>query len=460
MRSEEGRPPFRLLIPLFLGVLTGALDIAMVGPGLSSIQSHFGLDPRVGTWIIGLFALFTLVGVPAMAWIGDNLGKRRSFLISTGLFVAGALTCFSAPNVEFLFAGRILQGLGAAGVFPVASAVVGDVVQPANRGKFLGVLGSVFGVAFLVGPAASGVLLLAGWRYIFLFTLPIGLGAFVLGWRMLPASDTNRESRGLDIAGMLLLTGFVALLAVALNGIDNTDLSSSLTSTRFIGLVAASIVALLFFLVQERRAANPIVSPGLFSFPGVRLAVLLSAGAGVCEAALVFTAAYAGALFDVDASTAGFMFLPLAGSIALASPLLGRMLDAVGPSRMVIIGSLVLAAGLVTFANTDSLVRFYFGSILIGVGQASLLGSTLNYIMLGAAPERERATAQGFITLALNLGIVVGSAIIGAIAASAVDVADGYATAFGVVSVVALAMAAAGVVVSGRFVRTTDAPSA
>ena len=446
-RPDENSPSFKLLIPLFLGVVTGALDIAMVGPGLSSIQDYFELDARIGTWIIGLFALFTLVGVPAMAWIADNIGKRRSFLISTGLFVAGALTCFSAPTVPVLFAGRILQGLGAAGVFPVASAVVGDVVAPSNRGKFLGILGSVFGVAFLVGPAASGILLLAGWRYIFLFSVPIGLGAFLLGWRMLPKSDAGTKVSELDVPGLLLMTGFVGLLAFALNGIDNSDLVSSLGSTRFIGFFAASMVALTLFVIQERRASNPIVRPGLFSFPGVRLTVLLAAGAGICEAALVFTAAFAVSLFEVDASTAGFMFLPLAGSIAVASPLLGRLLDSLGSGRMVVAGSLILTAGLLIFANTDTLLHFYAGSVLIGIGQASLLGSTLNYIMLGAAPERDRATAQGFITLSLNLGIVVGSAIIGAIAASADNLAAGYATAFGSVSIVAALMAGAGFLV-------------
>lgn len=419
----------------------------MIGPAIKPIQVHFGIDPRLSAWVIAAFALFTMISVPALSWMADVHGKRKSFLISVGLFVAGALVCAASQSIGVLLFGRVVQGIGAAGVFPVASAVVGDAVPKEKRGMYLGVLGSVFGLAFLIGPAVSGFLLLYGWRYPFLFSVPVGVAALIAGWRILPASKTTSDKRSLDVVGLVLLTLFVGALSGALNSIDSNNFAASLLAPRFYLLAIISILCLVLFVVQERRTTTPIVRPGLFATPGVSLVVLLAIGAGMCEAALVFTAGYAVALFDVTDSVAGFMFLPLAGSIAIASPVLGRLLDKVGPRTMVVAGAAILCGGLVLFALSETRVHFYLGSVLIGVGQASLLGSSLNYIMLMNAPSDERATAQGFVTLSLNFGIVIGSAVVGAIVASAATAAVGFGQAFSVMAVVAFAIGLIGLAI-------------
>jgi MFS family permease len=178
----------RLLMVLFVGVLMAALDIAIVGPALPAIQAAFGVETQALAWVLALYVLCNLVGTPLIAKLSDRYGRRALYLTSVGLFAAGSLLVAAAPSFGWLLAGRAIQGLGAGGVFPVASTVIGDTFPPERRGGALGLIGAVFGIAFLVGPILGGVLLLLSWHWLFLINLPIAAGVIVAGARLLPAS--------------------------------------------------------------------------------------------------------------------------------------------------------------------------------------------------------------------------------------------------------------------------------
>src|SRR5690606_35946974 len=133
----------RILIVLFLGVLMAALDIAIVGPALPALQEHYELSERSIAWVFNTFVLFNLLGLPLMARLSDIFGRRAVYAVNIALFAAGSLVVAVAPPFAFVLVGRAIQGLGASGVFPVASAVVGDVIKPEKRGAALGLLGAV-----------------------------------------------------------------------------------------------------------------------------------------------------------------------------------------------------------------------------------------------------------------------------------------------------------------------------
>src|SRR5512137_1275402 len=166
----------RVLMVLFLGVLMGALDIAIVAPALPSIQKFFGVGDRLLTWTFSIYVLFNLIGTPLMAKLSDTYGRRSVYVLDVTLFALGSLIVALSPQNMFsvVLVGRALQGLGAGGIFPVASAVIGDTFPIEKRGSALGLIGAVFGLAFLIGPILGGVLLgLFGWRSLFLVNLPI-----------------------------------------------------------------------------------------------------------------------------------------------------------------------------------------------------------------------------------------------------------------------------------------------
>src|SRR5690606_31649757 len=168
-------PGKRALAVLFAAVLMGALDIAIVGPALPAVRRELGIDAAALSWIFNVYMIFYLLGAPLLARASDRQGRRNVFVQSVALFAGGSLVVALAPSYGVLLGGRAIQAFGAGGLFPVASAVVADTFPAAQRGRALGMLGAVFGLAFLVGPLAAGFVLEWGaWRWLFVVNLPIG----------------------------------------------------------------------------------------------------------------------------------------------------------------------------------------------------------------------------------------------------------------------------------------------
>ncbi len=411
-----------------------ALDIAMVIPAIPVIGAAFGLDARLVAWVYAAFTLSNLASVPVMGWLADTIDRRRVLLGAICLFVFGAIVVAASSSFLVLLVGRAFQGLATAGIFPVVSSIVGDTFPEGRRGRALGVLGSVFGLAFIVGPPVSGVLLQVDWRLIFVIAVPLGAAAAVMVARHVPSvarAPRQGVRTSFDAVGLLLLVAMVSLLAYALNGLDADALTTSLRRVSVLAPILVMLALFPVFLWVERNVSRPVVRLGLFRNRDVRIAVPLAIGAGFCEAAMVFTPYFAGEAFGVDRAAASFMFIPLALAVAVGAPLFGRLIDRAGV-RLVVSGACaVLALGLGGYAfSADSRTLFFASSVFVGFGLAGLLGSSLNYIMLKAARDEERTTSQGFVTISLNVGLSLGAAVVGAIVASSATPTEGFRTAF------------------------------
>ncbi len=149
----------KILTLLFAGVLMGALDISIVGPAIPSIEQTIQVDHRSLSWIFSIYVLFNLVGVSFLSKLSDLHGRRSIYILSVSVFALGSAVVAFSGNISTLLIGRAIQGFGSSGIFPVASAVIGDIFPPEKRGKTLGMIGAVFGMAFLIGPVIAGVML-------------------------------------------------------------------------------------------------------------------------------------------------------------------------------------------------------------------------------------------------------------------------------------------------------------
>lgn len=448
-----------VLLVLFLAVLVAALDIAMVGPALPALRDYYGIDERAVAWVLNVFVLFNFVGVPLMSKMADVYGRRRIFSLDIALFAVGAVIVAAAPPYEVVLVGRAIQGFGAAGIFPVSSAVIGDVFPKEQQGRALGLLGSVFGLAFIVGPAASGILLRYGWPWLFLSTLPLAAVAFALGRRRVPVARTTLVTSRFDLRGLLLVSVALASLAYGVNGINATDFGSSLLRPRVWVFVAIAAVFGSAFYLSTRRAVNPIIPPAIFATRQARLAVILTAATGFCEAVIIFVPSLAEASFGVDKSTASFMFLPLATAVAVGSPMFGWVLDTFGSRTVVMVASVCLTVGLWVVAQMPGLAPFYIGTVLVGLALAGLLGSSLNYILLRESRLQDRVSAQGIVTLSLNTGILMGGAAVGALAASGATHRAGYETAFTTIAFLGVCMFGLSLFLQTRKGATVSLPS-
>lgn len=434
----------KILLVLFIGVLMGALDIAIVGPALPAIQNTFQVDTRQIAWVFSIYVLFNLIGTPFMAKLSDQFGRRPVYVINVTLFAIGSLIVAVSPSFGVMLAGRAVQGFGAGGIFPVASAVIGDTFPPEKRGAALGLIGMVFGVAFMIGPIIGGLLLMASWHWLFLVNLPIALVVIVLAQRILPA--TRPATAGLfDWPGMLVLAIALGSLAVALNQIDTQNFFSSLGSSEVLPFFIASALLVPVFIRLERTAQNPILRLDLFQNRQMVLAYVLSLGAGIGESGLVFMPSLAVSAFSLENSTASFLLVPLVLAMAVFSPLIGRLLDRFGSRMVVLNGTVLLVVGMFFLGSlaAKSIALFLVSGVLVGAGLSSLLGAPIRYIMLNEAAAKDRSVAQGVVTLSGSIGQLFGSAVVGAVAASSGGGAAGYGTAYTVVGVISILLVAA-----------------
>lgn len=441
----------RILAVLFVGVLMGALDIAIVGPALPAMRAEFGADERAIAWVFTIYVLFNLVGTPLMAKLSDRLGRRLVYTLDVALFAAGSLVVATAHSLDQVLVGRAVQAFGAGGIFPVASAVIGDALPPERRGRALGLIGAVFGIAFLLGPFVAAGLLRFGWEWLFIVNLPVAVALMVASWRILPGAAGRDDTPPFDWAGMLLLSIALGALSMGLSNIDSHQLSQSLAQPRVWALLLAGLLASFATAVVERRAADPLLRPSWFGSRQIRLVALFAAGAGLGEAGMVFLPDLAVSAIGMSAHDSSYILLPVVLALAVGSPTFGRLLDRIGPKPIVLGALLTLAAGAaVAGALPTTHAVLIVAGVLVGLGLSGLLGAPLRYILLAEVAADERAAAQGLITIFIGVGQLLCGVLIGAIAASAGGGALGYREAFGVIAVLVALMAVASLGLAAR----------
>ncbi len=427
-----------VLAVLFLGVLMAALDIAILGPAIPAIRDAFGLTEREVSWVFSIWVLANLVSVPITTKLADMYGRKPVYLTVIGLFALGGAIVAGSQSLVMLLAGRAVQGAAASGIFPVAGAVIGDAFEPEKRGRAFGVLGSVFGVAFIIGPILAGFILLIGWRWLYLLFVPVSILVIILGWRILPSTKA-KENTPLDLLGLTTLAAILLALSYGLSVLDTGDLWASLFGGRVLLsiLIVSALIPVFFW--AERRAVDPVIRTDLFRNKQVSVTLLVAIGAGMNEAAFIFFPTIAVLAYGVTSSQASFMLLPLMLAVAIGSPIAGRILDRTGSKFIVLICNVMLGLGMLGIATSpSSKTVFYVSSVLIGLGLAGLMGSALSYILLHEARKQERAISQGVITLFISIGQLLAAATVGSIAASSNVELEGYQSAFLVLAVVTM----------------------
>lgn len=432
MNSSLGDTKTRknVLLVLFLGVLMGALDVGIVGPALPAIRSALHTSDRTIAWVFTIYVLFNLVGSAVMSKMSDRYGRKPIYLFDVALFAVGSFIVAASPSMAPLLAGRAIQGLAAGGLWPVASAVVGESFPTEKRGSALGMLGAVYGIAFVIGPLLGGVLLRLSWRWLFIINLPFALVVFLLSLRVLPTTKAAQR-RPFDLMGMILFGAMLAAFGFGVNRIDITQGTATLLSFLVWPFIVGALVVVPFLVRRERRASDPVLHPALFTNRQIVIGGLLSLAAGFAEGAIVFVPAFTVAAFSVSPSTASFLMLPPVIAAAIGSPIWGRLLNRAGSRNVIASGLALLVFGLLLAGFLGyHFAAYVVGGSAIGIGLAALLGAPIRYIMINEAPPEHRTIAQGLISIATSVGQLVSGALVGAVAASFGGGITGYSISY------------------------------
>ncbi len=416
--NTDNKSNNKILALLFIGVLMGALDISIVGPAIPSIEQTINVDKRLLGWIFSIYVLFNLVGISLFARLSDIFGRRNIYIISVTIFAIGSLIVSISDNFSLLIFGRAVQGFGASGIFPVASAVVGDIFPPERRGRVLGLIGAVFGIAFIIGPIMAGTMLLfLKWNYLFFINLPIAAVIIIGSFRILPNRKVENTSK-FDWKGITLMGIGLGLFAFGINQTDTHTFYQSIISTNVYPYLLSSAILLTLFVFVEKKEPKPVVNMSIFNRQ-VRIVSLIALGTGLLQASFVFIPDFAVNIFNVSTAKASFMLLPVVVAVAFGSPLFGRMLDSIGSKIVIITGLIFAASGFyLLHAVSNHLFFFYLSGALIGLGLSVLAGSSLRYIMLNEVSSEDRASTQGIITIFISIGQMLGGALIGVAIAS------------------------------------------
>jgi EmrB/QacA subfamily drug resistance transporter len=428
-----------ILITLFIGVLMGALDISIVGPAIPSIEKTLHIGLRDLSWIFSIYVLFNLVGISLMAKLSDAYGRRWIYILAVAIFGIGSLVVSFAHDTTTLLAGRAIQGFGSSGIFPVAIATIGDVFPVEKRGRALGLIGAVFGIAFILGPFIAGIMLrYFEWNALFLINIPVAIVLIIFAARLLPATRLETK-HDIDWAGIIIMAVILTSFTLALNNIDTHQIADSLGSWEVLPFLLIVFLLTPFLLKLELYQKEPVLNVKLFNSRQVRIVGFIAFGLGLFQSSIVFLPKLAVDLFGVEPSRASFMLLPVVIATAIGSPLGGRLVDKIG-SKVIIITGLVIASVALFLLSmlTRNVLLFYIAEACLGFGLA--MRASLNYIMLNEVPAIERASTQGILVIFISIGQLAGAALIGAISAATPGKSSGFGFAFLVMTIISVAL--------------------
>ena len=412
------------LAGLSLTVLLSSLGTSIANVGLPTMARAFAASFQEAQWIVLAYLLAITTAVVGAGRLGDIAGRRRVFLAGLALFTAASLLCGAAPTLWLLVAARAAQGLGAAVMMALALAFVGETVPKARAGSAMGLLGTMSAAGTALGPSLGGILIAGpGWRAIFLVAVPLGILAFLLAHRHLPADRRvpAADREGFDIPGTLLLAATLAAYALAM-----TIGRGSFGPLNMALLLAAGGGAGVFLRV-EARVESPLIR-----LEGVRDPVL---GAGLALSALVSTVVMATLVVGpfhltralrLDAALVGLVLSAGPIAAALAGMPAGRLVDRFGTRPVTVLGLAGMALGsllLATVPTAAGIPGYAAPLVVVTLGYALFQTANNTAVMAGAGPER-RGAVSGMLGLSRNLGLVTGASFMGAVFALASGAAD------------------------------------
>ena len=402
-----------------LSMLLASLSQTVLSTALPTVVGELnGVDHML--WVMTAFILASTVTMPIYGKLGDLIGRKSLLMAAILLFVAGSVVGALAGDMNWLIVGRVIQGLGGGGLMILSQAIIADVVPARERGKYMGIMGGVFAVSSVAGPLLGGWFTEGiGWRWTFWINVPLGALALLAAVFFLHLPKGRQQKPKLDIWGMVFLAAATTslILVASWGGKD-----FAWNSPTILGLIAATVITAVAFVLVERRTAEPIIPLHLFRDRNFNL----TTGAGLLTGVAMFGAigylpTYLQMAFGADATQAGLLMIPMMGTLLLTSVGTGVLVSKTGRYKwMPIAGSLLVALALfllstLTIQTPVWLFCVYIGVLGVGLGTSMQI---LVLIVQNSFPIREVGTATASNNFFRQIGASLGSAVVGSLFAS------------------------------------------
>lgn len=414
--AQNHHPPIRVIYPtLMLVMFLAALDQTIVSTALPTIVGELGGLSQL-SWVVTAYLLTSTIVVPLYGKFGDLFGRRIVLQIAIVLFLVGSVLCGMVQDMTWLIIMRAVQGLGGGGLMVSSIAAIGDVVPAAERGRYQGLFGAVFGLSTVIGPLLGGYIVEHfSWRWIFYLNLPLGvLAMIVLGIVFKP--HARHIDHKIDYAGAIFMAaGLTCLILFTSEG--GTTLPW--TSVELWLLLILGVILLVGFVLEERTAPEPIMPLDLFRERVFTISCAVGFIVGIAMfGSITFLPLYLQIAKGSSPTGAGLQLLPMMGGIIFASIVAGRIISRIGRYRIFPIAGTVLMAiamGLMSTLALDTPLYVLNGYMLVlGLG----LGMVMQVLILAvqnAVDFRHMGVATSGATLFRSIGGSVGVALFGAI---------------------------------------------
>ncbi len=412
------------LASLSLAMLLSSLGTSIANVALPTLAENFNASFQQIQWVVLAYLLAITTMIVSVGKLGDLAGRKKLMLAGIALFTLASLLAGAAPTLWLLIAARAVQGLGAAIMMALAMAFVADTMPKAMLGSAMGLLGSMSAVGTAIGPSLGG-LLLAGlnWQAIFLVHVPLGVIAFYLAWRNLPADHRKSETKraGFDKTGTLLLALTLAAYALAMTtGKGGFGLLS-------IGLVLAALLGTGLFVLVETRVASPLIRLAMFRKAGLSASLAMNVAVStVMMATLVVGPFYLARTLGLSYGLVGLVMSVGPVASALSGYPAGKLVDRYGVKWLVVAGLVAMAAGaagLSVIPSSFSIAGYLAAIILLTPGYALFQAANNTAVMMDVQAD-QRGVISGMLNLSRNLGLITGASVMGAVFAFASGTAD------------------------------------
>jgi DHA2 family multidrug resistance protein-like MFS transporter len=408
----DGLPPEArqwAMLSVALGVGMASLDTAIANTALPAIADQLHTTPAASVWIVNAYQLAMVATLLPFAALGETIGYRRVCIAGLALFTLASLACAMAWSLPSLVVARLFQGVGASAMMGVNTAMLRAIYPSRLQGRGFGTNALVVAVAFAIGPtAASLILSVASWPWLFAINVPLGVIAFFLGRRFLPV--TKRANHQVDALTAIYNVGAFGLLILALG-----DAAHRASMTTLLPEMLGAAICFALLLRRQASHAAPMLPVDLLRRPMFALAVLTAvctfAAQGLAFVALPF---YFETTLGRSPIETGFLMTPWAVLVGVMAPIAGRLSDHYSPGVLGGIGLAALSLGLVTLLlmpTAPSVWDIGWRMALCGIGFGFFQAPNLKAFMVSAPPERAGG-ASGMVATSRLTGQATGAALV------------------------------------------------
>jgi EmrB/QacA subfamily drug resistance transporter len=417
--APTGELTHKQIMTVFAGLMAGmfvaALDQTIVSTAMPRIVGELrGLEHY--SWVATAYMLTSTAGMPLIGKLSDLYGRKVLFQACIVIFTAASLLCGLAQDMNQLIAFRALQGIGGGGLIVLVFAIVGDIVPPRNRGRYQGLVASVFAVSSVIGPLIGGAIVdHTSWRWVFLVNLPVGVVAIAVVARSLRMPVRRLEQRIDYVGAVFLVFSVSALLLVSVWGGNEYAWGSAPVLT----LLASGLVLGAAFVWWETKTPEPLLPLRLFSDPVVSSTSAVAVLLGMAMfGAIFFLPVYLQIVQGRSATNSGLLMLPVMVGILTASTLSGRMISRIGRYRafpLVGLGLSTIAFWMFSTMTDDTPYSYAVVSMALAGFGLGMVNPTLVLAVQNAVDHRDLGTATSTTTFMRSMGGAFGTAVFGSI---------------------------------------------